>query len=135
LQESSYLTIAWKHKLINKKKVIEKYGPNLRIHENGKLITQLFYPKSLKSELKFLDRSHEGYVTNLSQNLNHFIDDSKRQRKSQLCALCGRDQNLELHRIDLSRIEKRKTLKRDSNSKTIIICKECNRPAGGIHGF
>lgn len=77
LHEFCYLTIAWKHKLISKKKVIEKYGPNLRIHENGKLVTELFYPKSLKSELKFLDRSYEGHVTNLDQDFKYFIDDIK----------------------------------------------------------
>ena len=131
LRESSYLTIAWKHKLINKKKVIEKYGPNLRIHENGKLVTQLFYPKSLKSELKFLDRSYEGYVT----NLNYFIDDSKRQRKSQSCDLCGSDQNLELHRTNPPQIEKRKTPKGDYNRKTVTLCQECHRSASGIHGL
>ena len=76
------MTIAWKHKLISKKKVIEKYGPNLRIHENGKLVTELFYPKSLKTELKFLDRSHEGCVTNLDKDLKYFINDDKRKRKA-----------------------------------------------------
>jgi group II intron reverse transcriptase/maturase len=123
LRESSYLTIAWKHKLINKKKVIEKYGSNLRIHENGKQVTQLFYPKSLKSELKFLDRSYEGYVT----NLNYFMDDSKRQRKLQSCALCGSDQNLKLHRINPPQIEKCKTSKIGCNRKTITLCQECHR--------
>jgi group II intron reverse transcriptase/maturase len=134
LKESCYLTLAWKHKLINKKKVIEKYGPNLRIHENGKLVTELFYPKSLKSELKFLDRSYEGYVTNLNQDLKFFIDDNKRQRKSQFCALCGSDQNLELHRINPPKIEKRKTSKGDYNRKTITLCQECHRSTDGIHG-
>jgi len=134
LRESCYLTLAWKHKLINKKKVIEKYGPNLRIHEKGKLVTELFYPKSLKSELKFLDRSHEGFVTNLNQDLNYFIDDNKKQRKSQFCALCGSDQNLELHRINPPKIEKRKTPKRDYNRKTITLCQNCHRSTDGIHG-
>jgi group II intron reverse transcriptase/maturase len=135
LRESSYLTIAWKHKLINKKKVIEKYGPNLRIHENGKLVAQLFYPKSLKSELKFLDRGYEGYVTNLNQDLDYFIGDSKRQSKSQSCALCGSDRNLELHRINLSKVEKRKTSKGDFNRKTITLCQECQKSASGTHGL
>ena len=134
LRESCYLTIAWKHKLINKKKVIEKYGPNLRIHENGKLVTELFYPKSLKSELKFLDRSYEGHVTNLDQGLKYFMDDNKKQRKSQFCALCGSDQNLELHRINPPKIENRKTSKGDYNRKTITLCQECHRSTDGIHG-
>ena len=133
LRESCYLTIAWKHKLISKKKVIEKYGPNLRIHENGKLVTELFYPKSLKSELKFLDRSHEGYVTNLNYNLKYFIDDSERQRKSQFCALCNSDQKLKIHRINLPKIETRKTPKENYNHKIIILCQECHRSTDGIH--
>jgi Type II intron maturase len=66
LRESSYLIIAWKHKLLNKKKVIEKYGPNLRIYENCKQVIQFFYPKSLKFEQKFLYRSYKGYVINLN---------------------------------------------------------------------
>jgi group II intron reverse transcriptase/maturase len=134
LRESCYLTIAWKHKLISKKKAIEKYGPNLRIHEKGKLVTELFYPKSLKSELKFLDRSHEGYVTNLNKDLKYFIDDSERQRKSQFCALCGSDQNLEIHRINPPKIEMRKTPKGDYNRKIITLCQECHRSIDGIHG-
>ena len=134
LRESCYLTIAWKHKLISKKKVIEKYGPNLRIHEKGNLVTELFYPKSLKSELKFLDRSHEGYVSNLDKDLKYFIDDNKRQRKAQNCALCGSDQNLELHRINPPKIETRKTSKGDYNRKTITLCQECHRSTDGIHG-
>ena len=98
------------------------------------MVTQLFYPKSLKSGLKFLDRSYEGYVTNLNQGLNYFIDDSKRQRKSQSCALCGSDQNLELHRINPPKIEKGKTPKGNYNRKTITLCQECHRSASGIHG-
>jgi group II intron reverse transcriptase/maturase len=134
IRESCYLTLAWKHKLIGKKKVIEKYGPNLRIHENGKLVTELFYPNSLKTELKFFDRSEEGYVTNLEKELKYFIDDNKRNRKAQFCALCGSDQNLELHRINPPRIETRKTPKGDYNRKTITLCQECHRSTDGIHG-
>jgi hypothetical protein len=73
LRESCYLTIAWKHKMSNKRKVIEKYGSSLRIHENGKLITELFYPTSLKTELKFLERSYDGFVTNLTKESNTFF--------------------------------------------------------------
>lgn len=51
---------------MTKKKVFAKYGPYLRIYEKGQLVTELFYPKSLKTELRFLDRSFEGYITNLS---------------------------------------------------------------------
>jgi hypothetical protein len=134
LRESCYLTLAWKHKLIGKKKVIEKYGPNLRIHENGKLVTELFYPSSLKTELKFLDRSYEGFVSNLEKELNYFIDENKRNRKAQFCALCGSDQNLELHRINSPKIEKRETPKGDYNRKTITLCQECHRSTDGIHG-
>lgn len=60
------MTLGWKHKLASKSLVIRKYGPKLRIHENGKLVTELYYPQSLKTELKFLDRSSEGFITNLS---------------------------------------------------------------------
>lgn len=134
LRESCYLTLAWKHKLINKKKVIEKYGPNLRIHEKGKLVTELFYPTSLKTELKFLDRSYEGYVTNSNKELTYFIDENKQNRKAQNCALCGSDQNLELHRINPPKIEKRETPKGDYNRKTITLCQECHRSTDGIHG-
>lgn len=67
LRESCYLTLAWKHKLKNKKKVIEKFGSKLRIHENGKLVTELYYPESLKTELKFFERGFEGYNTNLDE--------------------------------------------------------------------
>ena len=134
IRESCYLTLAWKHKLVGKKKVIEKYGPNLRIHEKGKLVTELFYPSSLKTELKFLDRSNEGYVTNLEKELKYFINNNKRNRKAQSCALCGSDQNLELHRINPPKIEKRETPKGDSNRKTIILCQECRRSTDEIHG-
>jgi hypothetical protein len=134
MRESCYLTLAWKHKLVGKKKVIEKYGSNLRIHENGKLVTELFYPKSLKTELKFLDRSDDGYVTNLEKELKYFIDDNKRNRKAQNCALCGSDQNLEIHRITPPKIQKRKTPKGDYNRKTITLCRECHRSTDGIHG-
>ena len=134
LRESCYLTLAWKHKLIGKKKVVEKYGPNLRIYEKGKLVTELFYPDSLKTELKFLDRSYEGYVSNLEKELKYFIDENKRNRKARNCALCGSDQNLELHRINPPKIEKRETLKGDYNRKTITLCQECHRSTDGIHG-
>ena len=134
LRESCYLTLAWKHKLVGKKKVIEKYGPNLRIHEMGKLVTELFYPSSLKTELKFLDRSSEGYVTNLEKELKYFIDENKKNRKAQNCALCGSDQNLELHRINPPKIEKRETPKGDYNCKIITLCQECHRSTDGIHG-
>lgn len=134
IRESCYLTLAWKHKLVSKKKVIEKYGPNLRIHEKGKLVTELFYPSSLKTELKFLDRSGEGYVTNLEKELKYFIDDNKRNRKARFCALCGSDQDLELHRINPPRTEKRETPKGDYNRKTITLCQKCHRSTDGIHG-
>ena len=134
LRESCYLTLAWKHKLVGKKKVIEKYGPNLRIHEKGKLVTELFYPSSLKTELKFLDRSYEGYVSNLEKELKYFIDENKKNRKAQFCVLCGSDQNLELHRINPFKTEKRETPKGDYNRKTITLCQECHRSTDGIHG-
>ena len=134
LRESCYLTLAWKHKLVGKKKVIEKYGSNLRIHEKGKLLTELFYPSSLKTELKFFDRSYEGYVSNLEKELKYFIDENKRNRKAQFCALCNSDQNLELHRINPPKIENRKIPKGDYNRKTITLCQECHRSTDGIYG-
>lgn len=134
IRESCYLTIAWKHKLISKKKVVEKYGPKLRIHENGKLVTELFYPTSLKTELKFFERGYEGYVTNLGQDIKFVIDDNKRKRKAQSCALCGAKENLELHRINPPKISSRKTPKGDYNRKTITLCVTCHRSTHGIHG-
>lgn len=134
VRESCYLTIAWKHKLINKKKVIEKYGPRLRIHENGKLVTELYYPTSLKTELKYLERSYDGFVTILDKKVDYVTDDNKRKRKSQKCALCGTEENLELHRINPPKLEKRTNPKGDYNRKTITLCQSCHRSTDGIHG-
>lgn len=94
VRESCYLTFAWKHRLISKKKVIEKYGPNLRIYEKGKLVTELFYPKSLKSELKFLDRSYKGYITNLNDNIRYVIYNNPKQHKVLNCVFCRNDSSL-----------------------------------------
>lgn len=86
--------------MLCKSKVIQKYGANLRIYENGKLITELFYPKSLKTELKFLDRSYVGYVT----NLKNFISlkgggDKINKQRVQSCVLCNTNENLKFYRI------------------------------------
>lgn len=69
LKKSCYLTLAWKHKLKNQKKVIEKYGPKLRIHLNGKQITELYYPTTLKTILKFYEFSNYGSIEFL-QNID-----------------------------------------------------------------
>lgn len=89
-------------------------------------MTELFYTDSLKTELKFLDQSYEGYVSNLEKELKYFLDENKRNRKAQICALCGSDQNLELHRINPPKIKKRETPKGDYNRKTINLCQECH---------
>ena len=62
LRESCYLTLAWKHKLKSKKKVIQKYGSSLRIHVDGKQVIELYYPESLKTRLKYYERSNGGYI-------------------------------------------------------------------------
>ena len=118
----------------SKKLVLQKYGPNLRIHENGKLVTELYYPSSLKTELKFLEKSYDGYVTNLNKDILYVIDDNKRKRKAQKCALCGAEENLELHRINPPKMDKRETPKGDYNRKTITLCITCYRSTHGIHG-
>lgn len=71
-RESCYLTLAWKHKLISKKKVVEKFGPKLRIYENGKLVMEFFYPSSFKTELKYFERGYEGYLGNVAIS-NNFV--------------------------------------------------------------
>ena len=70
----------------------------------------------------------------MDQDLKYFMDDNKKQRKSQSCALCGSEQNLELHRINLPKIENRKTPKGDYNRNTITLCRECHRSTDGVHG-
>lgn len=69
LKKSCYLTIAWKHKLKSYKKVVEKYGPKLRIFINGKQITELYYPTTLKTILKFYEFSNFGSIEFL-QNID-----------------------------------------------------------------
>jgi hypothetical protein len=120
--------------LISKKKVVEKYGPNLKIHEKGKLVTELFYPNTLKTELKFLERGYEGIVTNTKQELKFVTGENKSKRKAHSCALCGAEENLELHRIYPPKIENHKTSVGDYNRKTITLCINCHRSTHGIHG-
>ncbi len=112
----------------------EKFGPKLRIHENGKLVTELFYPESLKTQLKFFERGLEGYVTNLDEPIKYTGLDSKNKRKARECALCSATQELELHRINPPQVGKRKTPKGDYNRKTITLCMSCHRSSHGIHG-
>jgi hypothetical protein len=81
--------------LKTKKQVKEKFGADLKIYENGRFVTELFYPQSLKTELKFLDRSYSGYVTNLE------LEITDKQKKAQMCFLCHSTTNLELHRTNL----------------------------------
>lgn len=92
LKESCYLTLAWKHKLKNKKKTIEKYGPNLRIHVDGRQVTELYYPKSLKTMLKYFERSEDGYIGNLmeldSGTLKSGIE-KRENKKGNICAYVG----------------------------------------------
>jgi len=59
------LTLSWKHKLKSKKKVIKKYGSSLRIHVDGKQVIELYYPESLKTMLKYYERSNDVYIGTL----------------------------------------------------------------------
>jgi len=115
LKDSCYLTLAWKHKLKTKKQVKEKFGADLKIYENGRLVTELFYPQSLKTELKFLDRSYSGYVTNLE------LEITDKQKKAQMCFLCHSTTNLELHRTNLL---KKNCIERSKKS-FITLCTNC----------
>jgi len=80
-----------------------------------------------------LDRSYEGFVTNIQKN-QYFSSENKSARKKSLCALCGSTDNLELHRINPPRVENRKTPKGDYNRKVITLCRQCHRSSHGIHG-
>jgi hypothetical protein len=134
IRESCYLTLGWKHKLASKNLVIRKYGPKLRIYENGKLVTELYYPQSLKTELKFLDRSSEGFITNLSWDREFVRNEEKEARKGTQCSLCGSTDNLELHRINPPKVSQRSSSNGDYNRETITLCQSCHRSSYGIHG-
>jgi group II intron reverse transcriptase/maturase len=124
LRDSCYLTLAWKHKFKTKKQVKKKFGPTLKVYENGKLITELFYPKSLKTELKFLDRSYEGFLTNLQQEVS-ISDNQENKREAKKCALCQNTKNLELHRVNSLKNKNKKTFTNTSNKKIITLCITC----------
>jgi 5-methylcytosine-specific restriction endonuclease McrA len=121
--------------LLNKKKVQEKYGPNLRIHESGRLVTELYYPKSLKTELKYFERADVGQINNIkSFSFSYYGNESKEKRKDTQCALCGSTEELELHRINPPKKINRKTPVGDYNRNTVTLCRSCHRSSHGIHG-
>lgn len=70
----------------------------------------------------------------MNTDIAFVVDDKKQKRKVQKCALCGSVEELELHRINPPKVEKRKTPKGDYNRKVITLCKSCHRSTHGIHG-
>lgn len=95
-------------------------------------MTELFYPISLKTELKFLEKSYEGYVTNLNKDIVYVSDDNKRKRRAQRCALCGVEENLKLYRINPPKIEENKNPRGGTyNRKVITLCVSCHRSTCG----
>jgi len=126
IKESCYQTLAWKFKSKNKKKIIEKYGPKLRIHENGKLITELFYPESLKTEMKYFDKSIAGDIMSISINFGiiHSKNVVSKRYRSSNCLLCNSTEKLELHKITFPNIEKKII---NHNRKSITLCIICHK--------
>ncbi len=99
------------------------------------MVTELYYPKTLKTELKYFERGDAGQVNSIENfSFPYHGDESKSKKKDTECALCGSTEQLELHRINPPKKINRKTPAGDYDRKTITLCRSCHRSSHGIHG-
>ena len=50
-------------------KVKNKYGTRLRIYESEKRVAELYYPASLKTDMRFIEKGCGGYVMCLNESV------------------------------------------------------------------
>jgi hypothetical protein len=57
----------------------------LRIHEGGRLVTELDYPKSLKTELKYFESADPGQVNNIKNFSFSYHGEENKKKRYRMC--------------------------------------------------
>jgi hypothetical protein len=131
LKYSCVLTIASKMKLKTKKKVFKKYGKNLKIlNEKGKIMTSyptISYKKPKKKVLYFVKRFDKDFIEKIDTRINRGRKDLKGP-----CAICGSNENIEIHHIkSLNKRPRKGNFLEDMmckmNRKQVPLCKPCHQ--------
>lgn len=129
---SCVLSLASKLKLITAKKVFKKFGKDLNIVENNKLVASFPTPSFAKPR-KFLNTPIS--KSNPFARLERLAKATFRTKAlfEKTCTLCGGSENIEAHHVRKLR-DSSKTIKQDyltammsrMNRKQIPLCKSCH---------
>lgn len=131
LKISCALTLASKLKLKTKHKVFQKFGKNLTIQENNKVITSFTEYELNKNRKRFHDANHDPltaldwYFNTRSGRINPLDE--------KVCALCGSREQIEIHHLKhlrkmgkFTRSDAISKIMVNINRKQIPVCKPCH---------